>query len=172
MPAPGDVEPLDEISFRRPTEDDYPTLVALVDEWWGGRRIQPMFQRLWLQHFAGTSWLAELPDGRPAGFLVGFISPADPTVGYIKLVASNPNVRRRGLGRALYERFFEDVGARGVREVQSVTWPGNRVSVGFHLAMGFEPVGGPGSQNLYGTTGFADYDGPGEDRVHFSRRIG
>ena len=172
MPPSANPEHLDVITFRRPTEDDYPTLVGLVDEWWGGRRIQPMFQRVWFQHFSGTSWLAELPDGRPAGFVVGFISPADPAVAYVHFVATNPNVRRQGLGRALYERFFDDVAGRGVREVHSITWPGNRVSVGFHLAMGFEPIGGAGSQNLYGTTAFADYDGPGEDRVHFSRRIG
>jgi GNAT superfamily N-acetyltransferase len=160
-----------DLSFRRPIEADYPALVAVVDEWWGGRRMQPLFQRLWFQHFTGTSWLAELPDGRPAGFLVGFISPTDPTVGYVKLIATNPNVRKRGLGRMLYERFISDVSGRGVREVRAITWPGNRVSVGFHLAMGFRPLDGPGSQNIYGTTAFPDYDGPGEDRVVFVRNL-
>jgi GNAT superfamily N-acetyltransferase len=160
-----------ELEFRRPTEADYPALVAVVDEWWGGRRMQAFFQRLWLQHFGGTSWLAELGDGRPAGFLVGFISPDAPAIGYIKLIATNPNLRRRGLARALYERFIADAAGRGVREVRAITWPGNRASVGFHLAMGFQPVDGPGSQNIYGTTAFPDYDGPGEDRVVFARRI-
>jgi GNAT superfamily N-acetyltransferase len=167
--APADA-PAD-LLFRRPAEADYPVLVDLVDEWWGGRRIQPMFQRLWLQHFTGTSWLAEFPDGRPAGFLVGFISPDDPAVGYVHFIATNPNVRRKGLGRTLYERFIADVAGRGVREVRAITWPGNRVSVGFHLAMGFRPIDGPDSQNLYGTAAFADYDGRGEDRVMFVRRL-
>jgi GNAT superfamily N-acetyltransferase len=157
--------------FRSPTEADYPTMVGVVDEWWGGRRMQPFFQRLWFQHFSGTSWLAELVDGRPAGFLVGFISPDDPTVGYVKLIATNPNMRRRGLGRRLYEQFTADVAGRGVREVRAITWPGNRSSIGFHLALGFRPIDGPGSQNIYGTTAFPDYDGPGEDRVVFARRI-
>jgi GNAT superfamily N-acetyltransferase len=164
-------DPTQELTFRRPTEADYRALVDVVDEWWGGRRMQPFFQRVWFQHFAGTSWVAALPDGRPAGFLVGFISPDDPTIGYVKLIGTNPNVRKRGLGRALYERFFADVADRGVREVQAITWPGNRVSVGFHRAMGFRPVDGPGSQNIYGTTAFPDYDGPGEDRVLFVRAI-
>jgi GNAT superfamily N-acetyltransferase len=160
-----------DLIFRRPVEADYPALVAVVDEWWGGRRMQPLFQRLWFQHFTETSWLAELPEGRPAGFLVGFISPKDPSVGYVKLIATNPNVRKRGLGRMLYERFIADVTGRGVREVRAITWPGNRVSVGFHLAMGFRPLDGPGSQNIYGTTAFPDYDGPGEDRVVFVREL-
>jgi GNAT superfamily N-acetyltransferase len=164
-------DPGPELTFRRPTEADYEPLVALVDEWWGGRRMQAYFLRLWFQHFSGTSWLAETADGRPAGFLVGFISPADPTIGYVHLIAANPNLRRRGVGRALYERFFTDVGRLGVSEVRAITWPGNRPSVGFHLAMGFRPVEGGGSQNLYGTAAFADYDGPNEDRVVFSRAI-
>ena len=165
-------DPPEDLRFRRPVEADHPALVSVVDEWWGGRRIQSIFPRLWLQHFSGTSWLAELPDGRPAGFLVGFISPDHPEIGYVHLIASNPNLRHRGLGRALYERFIADMAAKGVREVRAITWPGNRVSVGFHLAMGFLPVEGPGVQNLYGTPAFPDYDGPGEDRVAFVRRIG
>jgi GNAT superfamily N-acetyltransferase len=167
---PSDRPPV-ETNFRRPTEADHRALVAVVDEWWGGRRMQPFFQRMWFQHFNATSWLAELPDGRAAGFLVGFISPEDLTVGYVKLIATDPNLRRRGLGRELYERFIDDVAARGVREIRAITWPGNRVSVGFHTAMGFEPVDGPGSQNIYGTTAFPDYDAPGEDRVVFVRRL-
>jgi hypothetical protein len=51
--------------------------------------------------------------------------------------------------------------------VQAITWPGNRGSVAFHRSIGFEPVAGPGSQNIYGTAAFADYDYPGEDRVVF-----
>jgi GNAT superfamily N-acetyltransferase len=161
-----------DVRFRRPTEADHPALVSVVDEWCGGRKMQPFFQRLWFQHFSGTSWLAELPDGRPAGFLVGFVSPDDPGVGYVKLVATNPNLRHRGLGRALYERFIEDVAGRSVMEVRAITWPGNRVSVGFHLAMGFVPIEGPGTQNLYGTPAFPDYDAPGEDRAVFVRKLG
>jgi len=29
-----------ELSFRRPTEADYPGIASVVDEWWGGRRIR------------------------------------------------------------------------------------------------------------------------------------
>ena len=67
------------------------------------------------------------------------------------MIGTNPNRADAGLGRQLYERFFEDVRARGARRVVAVTWPGNRVSVEFHRAMGFEPADGPGTQRLYGT---------------------
>lgn len=157
--------------MRRPTPTDHRAVVAIVDDWWGGRRVRDLLPRLWFDHFAGTSWIAEDGDGRLAGFLVGFVSPDQPTVGYVHMIATSPNVRGRGLGRNLYERFFADVAGRGVREVRAVTWPGNRTSVAFHRALGFEIDAGPGTQRLYGTPAYPDDDGEGEDRVHFRRRI-
>ena len=35
--------------------------------------------------------------------------------------------------------------------------------------MGFVPADGPGTQNLYGTPAYPDYDADGDDRVAFSR---
>ncbi len=82
-----------------------------------------------------------------------------------------PTTGRAGLGRALYERFFEDARAHGARRVKAVTWPGNQTSVKFHTAMGFRPDDGPGTQRLYGSVAYPDYDGDGEDRVHFVRDL-
>ena len=160
-----------EITLRRPVEDDHRRLVGQVDDWWGGRKLHPLFPRIWFRHFSGTSWVAEEADGRLVGFLVGFISPDHPDEAVIHMAATSPNHRRKGLGRTLYERFFEDLRGRGVRRVTAITWPGNRVSVGFHRAMGFAPSDGPGTQNLYGTPAFADYDADGDDRVVFSREL-
>ncbi len=160
-----------DVRFRRPREADHRRLVDQVDEWWGGRRLHPLFLRLWFQHFSGTSWIADDTSGNPIGFLVGFISPDHPDRAYIHLTATSPNHRKRGLGRALYERFFEDVAARGVRRVSAVTWPGNRVSVGFHRSMGFTVDDGPGTQRLYGTPAYPNYEAEGDDRVVFSRDL-
>ena len=55
--------------------------------------------------------------------------------------------------------------------MKAVTWPGNRVSVGFHQAIGFEIAEGPGSQNLYGIPAQAGYDFDREDRTILVRRI-
>jgi ribosomal protein S18 acetylase RimI-like enzyme len=160
----------DDILLRRPVEADHPRLIGQVDDWWGGgRKIQPLFPRLWFQHFSGTSWVAEDAGGKLVGFLVGFISPDHPGEAYVHLVATSPNHRRSRLGRRLYEQFFEDVQGRGVRRVSAVTWPGNRVSVAFHRAMGFVPSEGAEAQNLYGTPAFPDYDGEGDDRVVFMK---
>jgi len=160
-----------QITLRRPVEADHPFLVSQVDDWWGGRKLHQIFPRLWFQHFTGTSWVAEDAEGRLVGFLVGFISPDRPDEAYIHMVATDPNHRKAGLGRRLYERFFEDVRVRGCRRVTAITWPGNRTSVGFHRAMGFTPYDGPGTQNLYGTPGYPDYDAHGDDRVVFSREL-
>ena len=88
------------------------------------------------------------------------------------MVGVNPNLRRSGLASQLYGRFIADVAGRGVRRVHAITWPGNRISVGFHTAMGFVPSAGPGTQNLYGTVAYPDYDYPGEDRVAFTKELG
>lgn len=159
------------VRFRRPVETDHAVLVGQVDDWWGGRKMHELLPRLWFQHFTGTSWVAEDTDGRLVGFLVGFVSPDRPDEAYIHMVGTSPNHRRSGLGRSLYERFFEDMRGLGVRRVRAVTWPGNQVSVRFHRAMGFHPADGPGTQNLYGTPAYPDYDADGDDRVAFSREL-
>ncbi len=122
-------------------------LVDAVDEWWGGREIAtaaaapvvPALQRDVVDRRGRRT-------GRLVGFLVGFISPDRPGRGvHPHDRRPSPNHRRRGLGRALYERFFDDArGRAGARRVHAVTWPGNRMSVAFHRAMGFQPDDGPG----------------------------
>lgn len=156
-----------DAQFRRPEEADHRRLVAKVDQWSGGRGDHPTLLRLWFQHFTETSWIADDASGAPIGFLIGFISADHPDRAYIHMVATSPNHRRRGLARALYARFFEDVAERGVRRVNAISWPGNRVSIGFHLAIGFTVDDGPGTQRLYGTPAYPDYEAEGDDRVVF-----
>jgi ribosomal protein S18 acetylase RimI-like enzyme len=163
--------PLEGVRFRRPTEADYATIVAVIDDWWGGRQLDHLLPRLWLQHFTGTSWLAETGDGKLAGFVVGFLSPDHPRAAYCHLIAASPNRRRRGLGRQLYERFFADARAGGRTTVTAITWPANRASIAFHRALGFEVLDGPGRQNLYGTPAVAGYDFDREDRAVLVRSI-
>jgi phosphinothricin acetyltransferase len=52
-----------------------------------------------------------------------------------------PNLRRAGIGRALYEALFERLTERGYRTaVAGMTLP-NPASEGLHRALGFQPVG-------------------------------
>lgn len=171
LDAPGDNQALADITFRRPTEADYPAIIRVIDDWWGGRQMDVLLPRLWLQHFTGTSWLAATETGAIAGFLIGFHSPDKPRMAYCHMIATSPNVRRHGLGRALYERFFDDARAGGRTEVVAVTWPANRASLAFHRSLGFEVQAGPGSQNLYGTPARAGYDFDREDRAILVRPV-
>ena len=170
-PAGSTSPEIEEISFRRPQESDYDRISGVIDDWWGGRQLDHLLPRLWLQHFTGTSWLAETGDGRLAGFLIGFLSPDRPDLAYCHLIATSPNLRRRGLGRALYERFFDDARAGGRNTVTAITWPANHGSIAFHMALGFVVQAGPGTQNLYGTPARAGYDFDREDRAILVRSL-
>ena len=69
-------------------------------------------------------------------------------------VGVDPGRRGSGLGRALYERFFDAVAPRST--VRAVTSPANERSIAFHRAIGFEVE-----------TVAEDYDGRGAARVLF-----
>src|SRR5207248_1875896 len=81
---------------------------------------------------------AEDDDGRLMGFLAGFLSQSRPHDAYVHFAGVAPEARGTGLGRELYERFFDAVRAAGRSVVHCVTSPVNEGSVAFHLAMGFE----------------------------------
>jgi ribosomal protein S18 acetylase RimI-like enzyme len=157
--------------LRHPIEADHRLLTGLVDEWWGGQRTHHLLPRLWFRHFSGSSWIAETADGRLAGFLVGFLSPDRPGEAYVHLAGADPNLRRMGVGRALYERFFADVRGRGVTRVSAIAWPDNRAAVAFHRALGFSVDDGPGTRPIHGIPAFPDYDGDRDDRVVLTRDL-
>ena len=143
---------------RQALPDDYDAIAAEVDRWWG-RPVLASLPRLFLDHFHRSSLVVDGPGG-PVAFLIGILSPSLPDAAYIHFAGVAPGARNRGLARTLYEEFFALARADGRRTVSAVTSPGNEGSVGFHQAMGFT-VTGPG----------AGYNGPGRDRVVFSRPL-
>jgi len=145
---------------------DYPLVISVIDQWWGGRPMAGKLPRLFFEHFTDTSFAAER-DGRLAGFLAGFVSQSRPGEAYIHFVGVDPAVRGGGLGRLLYEAFFRAAEARGCSQVRAVTSPVNRGSVAFHQRMGFRLE--HGDAEVDGIPVSSDYDGPGGDRVRFLR---
>ncbi|WP_237534441.1 GNAT family N-acetyltransferase [Streptomyces sp. SID3343] len=121
-----------------------------------------MVPRLFLDHFHPTSLIAEDAEDADGlgGFLIGFMSPAYPDEAYIHFVGVRPDLRRGGLARELYERFFELARAHGRVRVRAITGPANTASIRYHTAMGFT-VRGP----------VPDRDGPGQDRMEFERSL-
>jgi GNAT superfamily N-acetyltransferase len=141
--------------------------MSVVDDWAGGRRVHDALPRLWFRHFAAVSLLAETADERLVGFLVGFVSAERPEEAVVVCLAVHPSFRRRGIGRGLIERFADDARAGGARHVVTAIWPGDRATIDFHRAIGFEVEAGPGTQNRYGTPSFPGYESEHEDRAIF-----
>jgi ribosomal protein S18 acetylase RimI-like enzyme len=148
---------LAEIRPARPS--DYGRVIGVVDVWWGGRRMSPMLPRLFFVHFEGTSFVAEV-DGELAGFLCGFLSQTHPAEAYVHFLGVDPERRGQGIGKALYERFFEAVGPLGRSVVRAVTSPANAGSLDFHRRLGFEI-----------DRVAEDYDGRGGDRALLVKRL-
>jgi ribosomal protein S18 acetylase RimI-like enzyme len=148
------------ITVRHAQPSDYGRVIGRINTWWGGREMAPMLPKLFFVHFEGTSFVADDDDGQLAGFICGFLSQTNRDEAYIHFVGVAPELRGTGLGRDLYERFFEAARAGGRSRVRCVTSPANEDSVAFHEALGFEV------ERLA-----RDYDGPGEDRVLFVRRL-
>lgn len=164
------------LSARRPTESDHPRVLAVMGRWWGGlggddgaRQRAALVPRLFFQHFTVGSTVVEDADQELAAFLVGFVSPSRPEVGYIHFVGVDPGIRGRGLGRTLYRRFFAYAAAHGATTVACITGPANRASIAFHTRLGFTIQ--PGDKLVDGVDTHSDYDGPGLDRVTFARRL-
>jgi ribosomal protein S18 acetylase RimI-like enzyme len=158
------------LTLRHPTEADQPRVVRVVDDWFDGRRVRHLVVRAWFRHAASTSWLAEDATGHPIGIAIGYRSQDHPDEALLHLVAVHPSHRRRGIGRALVESFLADVSATRVSTVTALAWPGEPGAIAFFRSLGFRPDDGPGSQNLYGTPAWPDYESPGEDRIVFIRR--
>ncbi|MEV6967374.1 GNAT family N-acetyltransferase [Hamadaea sp. NPDC051192] len=146
------------MEIRAARSEDYDPIIAVVDDWWG-RPIAGSLPRLFFDHFHRTSLIAT-SDGVLAGFLIGILSPSSAEDAYIHFVGVNPAVRSTGLGRLLYERFFELARADGRTRAGAITAPVNAGSIAFHQRMGFA-VRGP----------VAGYDGPGKDMMVFSRAL-
>ena len=148
----------DRVLIRPAEPADYPRVHAVVDDWWGGRPMAAMLPKLFFVHFRDTSFIAEDDEGVLAGFLCGFRSQTFADEAYIHFVGIDPARRGSGLGRTLYERFFDAVAPRTT--VRAVTSPVNERSVAFHQALGFEIERvDPG------------YDGVGEPRVLLVKRL-
>jgi ribosomal protein S18 acetylase RimI-like enzyme len=163
------------LTFRHPDPGDQPSVLAVLDDWWGGLEgtagsVQRalLLPRLFFQHFTDTSFMAER-DGQMAGFLIGFLSQSRPDESYVHFVGVSPELQGHGLGRRLYELFFELSRTHRRTRVRAVTSPSNSGSYHFHQRMGFTAEPGPGSFD--GRPTHPGYDGPGLDRVLFSRTI-
>jgi len=158
------------LSFRHPVEADHRVLVDDIERWFLGRRMRPLFGRMWFVHFASTSWIVETTDGHVAGILLGFVSPDRPGDAILHLAAVDPNLRRRGIGTALHDTWLAEMALRGATRAIVAVPPDERVAILFYRSLGFEPEL-EGTKLLWGVPAFEDYDADGADRALLVRRI-
>jgi GNAT superfamily N-acetyltransferase len=91
---------------------------------------------------SGTYFLAESPEGRvlaAGGWTRGGPSPgaALPDTGHVRHVATDPDVLRRGVGRALMLRVMQDARGAGMLWLNCLS---TRTAVPFYAALGFRPL--------------------------------
>jgi GNAT superfamily N-acetyltransferase len=146
------------VGVRVASPDDYDRVIAVVDEWFG-RPVSSSLPRLFLDLFWATSTVADDDQGL-AGFLVAFVSPSQPRLGYLHFVGIRPDRRRTGLARTLYEGFASYAQGQRCRELRAITAPGNRESIRFHEHLGFTA-----------TAPVANFNGPGRAMVIFRRDL-
>lgn len=147
---------------------DHGPIMEVMPAWWGGRDLRHGLPRLFLEHFVNTSFVVER-QGRMVGFLIAFLSPARPGEGYAHFMGVDPAFQGRGLGRRLYESFFQVCRANGRSVVRACTSPVNLASVRFHQKMGFCLAPGDGERD--GIPYIRDYNRPGDDKVEFSKHL-
>ncbi|UYM06417.1 GNAT family N-acetyltransferase [Solicola gregarius] len=159
------------MDLRHATYPDHRAIKAAVPSWWSESRspeqaqvLSKLLPPLFLQHFASTSWIAE-EDGELAGFVVGFHSADRADEAYVHFTGVDPRLRGRGVGRSMYDRFFDQARAAGRTTIRAITSPHNTGSIAFHTAVGFAIS--PGDKEVDGVSVHGDYDAPGEDRVCF-----
>ncbi|GAB2617763.1 GNAT family N-acetyltransferase [Streptomyces capparidis] len=161
--------------LRQARVTDHGTMVGHVQRWWGdsrtpaqARELSLLLPKLFLQFFSSTSLVLEDEAGIRA-FLVGFHAADNDEEAYIHFVGVDPELRGQGTARRLYTAFFQRAAEAGRTEVRAITSPGNAGSIAFHRAMGFTLE--MGDRVVDGLPVHSDYDGPGQHRVCFHKKL-
>lgn len=123
--------------------DDDLVRVALA-EWMSPERAVALAPHVAGATSSGTAFVVQDESGSVAGFVVGFVEPDAPGVGYVHFVWVSPEHRGHGVARALYEHLFEALRAAGCREVRAVVSERSKGARAFHDHLGFRPAADTG----------------------------
>jgi len=148
--------PKSELTTRSLTKADYDYIVRVMDKWWGGP-TSALAHPIFFYELGREAMVVEA-EGRPVGFLLGFLS-TDSSLGYIHLVGIDPDYRRQHVGSMLYQAFEQTCAKAGCKTMKAITTLGNDGSTRFHDSLGWscEQVD--------------DYAGPGRARIVFTKTL-
>ncbi|MGD9694908.1 MAG: N-acetyltransferase family protein [Thermoleophilia bacterium] len=138
--------------------DDFARARAVVDEWFG-HPVGLVMHRLFFDQLGPSGVWLEDAAGRPAGFLLGLVSEAEPDLAYVHMHVVDPARRGRGVGARLYRDFAARAAERGCTRIRALAAPARLASRRFHERLGFVGTSAPG------------YLGPGGDRIVFERAL-
>ena len=156
------------ITIRKAKLSDHASIISALKDWWGGRDLTAMLPRLFLNHFYDTSFVIESRN-MMIGFLIGFLSPSIKNEAYVHFMGIHPDFRKKGLGKTLYERFFEICREQKRTIVRACTSPVNTGSIAFHRKIGFQIE--PGDDEIDGIPVTRNYNRPDDHKVLFKRPI-
>jgi ribosomal protein S18 acetylase RimI-like enzyme len=92
---------------------------------------------LFSEFFHNTSFVA-YSKKQLAGFLLGFISQAEPTQGYVYSIGVDAEHRGQGVGKLLLESFQKSIHSLGANICYLTTTPDNYRALGFYEHLGFK----------------------------------
>jgi ribosomal protein S18 acetylase RimI-like enzyme len=149
-----------DVTIDRVRYGDLAEILSNLRRFWGDREqaLRALHHPMFFIEFAETAFAARDDADEIVGYLLGFIAAQGN--GYIHLVAVRDDARGRDIARRLYERFFEEVAARGATAVKAITSEQNEASIEFHRRMGFTNI-----------VRIADYGGGGQPRVVMRRAL-
>jgi ribosomal protein S18 acetylase RimI-like enzyme len=156
------------ITIRKAKPSDHASIISALKDWWGGRDLTAMLPRLFLNHFYDTSFVIESRN-MMIGFLIGFLSPSIKNEAYVHFMGIHPDFRKKGLGKTVYERFFEICREQKRTIVRACTSPVNTGSIAFHRKIGFQIE--PGDDEIDGIPVTRNYNRPDDHKVLFKRPI-
>ncbi len=91
-------------------------------------------------HLVGADLVAVAPNGRLAGFCIGWVLPGRDPVGQIEPLGIGPEFREHGLGAALLAECIRRLDARGAGTVLVETDTYRTPALGLYEGAGFTPI--------------------------------
>ncbi len=159
---------LNDIIIRNGNPFDYERVIEIQPFWWNGRDLTGLILKLFFYHFRDTVFIAE-KDGELIAFLIGFYSQTFENEAYIHFIGIHPNYRKRGLGRTLYEKFFNQCYLNNRTVIHSMTSPVNKDSIKFHTNLEF--IVEPGDGLVDGIPVTLNYQKKNDPKVIFTKHL-